>query len=54
MTAAKNITCIITLRLSNFKSQASLIEFVRHHELTNENVSSSNQTIENIYRPKSS
>jgi len=39
MTAAKNRTCIITLRLSDFKSQTSLIEFVRHHELTNENVS---------------
>ena len=39
MTAAKNRPCIITLRLSDFKSEESLIECVRHNELTNETVS---------------
>ena len=32
-------TCMITLRLSDLKSQASLSLLLRHHELTNENVS---------------
>ena len=32
-------TCIITLRLSDFKSQKSLTLLLRHYELTNENVS---------------
>ena len=31
--------CIITLRLSDLKSQARLRLFLRHDELTNENVS---------------
>ena len=39
ITAAVNRTSIITLRLSDCKSQASLTLFIRHHELTNENVS---------------
>ena len=39
MTAAGNRTCIITLRHSDCKSQASLTLFFRHNELTNENVS---------------
>ena len=39
MTAYGNRTCIIMLRLSDFKSQASLSLFFRHHELINENVS---------------
>ena len=38
-TAAGNRTCIITLRLSDFKSQTSLTLLLRHYELTNENVS---------------
>ena len=33
------VTSIITLRLSDCKSHASLTLFIRHHELTNENVS---------------
>ena len=37
--AAGNRTCIITLRLSDFKSQTSLTILLRHYELTNENVS---------------
>ena len=32
-------TCIITLRLSDFKPQKSLTLLLRHYELTNENVS---------------
>ena len=48
ITAAGNRTCKITLRLSDFKSQASFSLFLRHHELTNEKVSCfSNQPIEN-------
>ena len=39
MTAAENKTCIITLRLSDFKSQVSLTLFLRHHELTDANFS---------------
>ena len=39
ITAAVNRTSIITFRLSECKSQASLTIFIRHHELTNENVS---------------
>ena len=39
MTAEGNRTCIIMLRLSDFKSQASLSLFLRHYELINENVS---------------
>ena len=39
ITAAGNRTCIITLRLSDFKSQTSLTLLLRHYELTNENVS---------------
>ena len=31
--------CVITLQLSDFKSQASLSLFLRRHELTNNNVS---------------
>ena len=37
--AAGNRTCIITLRLSDFKSQTSLILLLRHYELSNGNVS---------------
>ena len=37
--AARNRSCIITLRLSDFKSQTSLTLLLRHYELTNENVS---------------
>ena len=37
--AAGNRTCIITLRLSDFKSQTSLTLLLRHYELTNENLS---------------
>ena len=33
------ITCMITLQRSVLKSQASLSLLLRHHELTNENVS---------------
>ena len=40
ITAAGNRKCIITLRLSDFKSQTSLTLILRHYELTNENVSS--------------
>ena len=36
MAAAENRTCIITLRLSDLRSQASLRLFLRHQELTNE------------------
>ena len=39
ITAAGNRKCIITLRLSDFKSQTSLTLLLRHYELTNENVS---------------
>ena len=39
ITAAGNRTCIITLRLSDFKSQTSLTVLLRHYELTNESVS---------------
>ena len=39
ITAAGNRTCIITLRLSDFKSQTTLTLLLRHYELTNENVS---------------
>ena len=39
ITAAENRKCIITLRLSDFKSQTSLTLLLRHYELTNENVS---------------
>ena len=39
ITAAGNRTCIITIRLSDFKSQASLTLLLRHYELRNENVS---------------
>ena len=39
ITAAGNRTCIITLRLRDFKSQTSLTLLLRHYELTNENVS---------------
>ena len=39
ITAAGNRTCIITLRLSDFKPQTSLTLLLRHYELTNENVS---------------
>ena len=38
MTAAENRTCIITLPLSECKSQASLSLFLKHHELTSQNV----------------
>ena len=34
-----NRTCIITIRLSDFKSQTSLTLLRRHYELSNENVS---------------
>ena len=37
--AAANRTCIITLRLSDFKSETSLTLLLRHYELTNENFS---------------
>ena len=37
--AAGNRTCIITLRLSDFKSETSLTLLLRHYELTNENFS---------------
>ena len=33
------MTCIITLRLNDFKSQTSLTLLLRHYELTNGNVS---------------
>ena len=47
MTAAENRTCIITLPLSECKSQASLSLFLKHHELTSQNVFLfSNQRIE--------
>ena len=39
ITAAGNRSCIITLRLSDFKSQTSLTLLLRHYELSNENVS---------------
>ena len=39
ITAAGNRKCIITLRLSDFKSQTILTLLLRHYELTNENVS---------------
>ena len=39
ITEAGNRTCIITLRLSDFKSQTSLTLLLRHYELTSENVS---------------
>ena len=39
ITAAGNRTCIITLHLSDFKSQTSLPLLLRHYELSNENVS---------------
>ena len=39
MTAEGNRTCMIMLRLSDLKSQASLSLFLRHHELITENVS---------------
>ena len=39
ITAAGNRTCIITLRLSDFKSQTSLTLLLRHYELTNESFS---------------
>ena len=39
ITEAGNRTCIITLRLSDFKSQTSFTLLLRHYELTNENVS---------------
>ena len=39
MTAEGNRTCIIMSRLSDFKSQASLSLFLRHHELITENIS---------------
>ena len=39
ITAAGNRTCIIALRLSDFKSQARLTLLLRHYELTNENSS---------------
>ena len=39
MTAAENRTCIITLPLSDFKSQACLTLSHRQYEITNENVS---------------
>ena len=39
ITAAGNRTCIITLRLRDFKSQTSLTLLLRHYELTNKNVS---------------
>ena len=38
ITAAGNRTCIITLRLSDFKPQTSLTLLLRHYELTNENL----------------
>ena len=39
ITAAGNRTCIITLRLRDFKSQTSLTLLLRQYELTNKNVS---------------
>ena len=39
MTAAENRTCITTLRLSDYKLLVSLSSFLRHHELTDDNVS---------------
>ena len=39
MTAAENRTCITTLRLSDNKLLVSLSSFLRHHELTDDNVS---------------
>ena len=39
ITAAGSRTCIITLRLSDFKSQTSLTLLLKHYELTNETVS---------------
>ena len=39
ITAARNRTCIITLLLSEFKSQTSLTLLLRHYKLTNVNVS---------------
>ena len=39
ITAVGKRTCIITLRLSDFKSQTSLTLLLRHSEFTNENVS---------------
>ena len=38
ITAAGNRTRIITLRLSDYKSQTSFTVLLRHYELTNENV----------------
>ena len=38
ITAAGNRTCIITLRLSDFRSQTSLTLLFRNYELTSENV----------------
>ena len=38
ITAAGNRTCIISLRLTDFKSQTSLTLLLRHYELTDENV----------------
>ena len=35
MTAAGNGTCIITLRLNDFKAQTSLSLFLRHHPSKN-------------------
>ena len=43
MREAENRTCIITLRLSDLKSPASLTSFLRRHELTKENVSIENE-----------
>ena len=39
ITAAGNRTCIITLRLNDFKSKTILTLLLRNYELTNENVS---------------
>ena len=39
ITVAGNRTCIITLRLCDFKSQTSLTLLLRQYELTNKNVS---------------
>ena len=38
ITAAGNRTCVITLRLSDFRSQTSLTLLLRNYELTSENV----------------
>lgn len=51
---AENITCINTLRLSDFESQASKQLFLRQHESTNGHFLFFSQPIKNedIHQPK--